>query len=166
MLQRAGKFLRRAHDTGNLYIGLGSVGFVASGAMAYGEWRDSQKLDAMREMRAQILELKAAQDKQYAEKKAGAKFSSAKPLYSATINRRVHAEIGFDGPLALARVKVGQAVEVLEADIGPEGGYHQCRNEFGEGLYPKAYVTPDDPKLKAAEAARLAIAGTRPHKHG
>ena len=58
----------------------------------------------------------------------------------------MHASAAFDGPLALERAAVGQAVQVLEADCGPDAGYHECRNEFGEGLYPKAYVQADIPR--------------------
>ena len=163
---RLRRAVRAAHDSGNLYVGLGAAGLVASGGLAYREWREDQRLEAMREIRAQIRDLKKDQDEKLRAKREGARFSDRKVLFTATINRRVHAAIGFDGPLALTQVTAGQPVAVLEVDIGPEGGYHECRNEFGEGLYPKAYVTPDDPKLRAAEAARLAIAGTRPHKHG
>ena len=52
----------------------------------------------------------------------------------------------FDGPLALRDAAVGQAVQVLESDVGPDQGYHDVRNEFGEGLYPKAYIKADIPR--------------------
>ena len=51
------------------------------------------------------------------------------------------ARAGFDGPDALADVVVGQKVWVLEADCGPDQGYHRCRNQSGEGLYPRAFIT-------------------------
>jgi hypothetical protein len=160
-LQRAPMFVatrlrravRAAHDSGNLYVGLGAAGLVASGGLAYREWREDQRLEAMREIRAQIRDLKKDQDEKLRAKREGARFSDRKVLFTATINRRVHAAIGFDGPLALTQVTAGQPVAVLEVDIGPEGGYHECRNEFGEGLYPKAYITPDDATAYDATAA-------------
>ena len=57
----------------------------------------------------------------------------------------------FDGPLALTDVVAGQKVQVLEADCGPEKGYHEVRNESGEGLYPKAYIEPDIPRRRTTE---------------
>ena len=57
----------------------------------------------------------------------------------------------FDGPLALTDVVAGQRVQVLEADCGPEKGYHDVRNESGEGLYPKAYIEPDIPRRRTTE---------------
>ena len=68
--------------------------------------------------------------------------------------RRVDTVAAFDGPLALTDVVAGQRVQVLEADCGPEKGYHEVRNASGEGLYPKAYIEPDIPRDAPATGSR------------
>lgn len=143
---RARLAVTRAHESGSLYLCFGAAAGIAGGVMAYGEWQADRKAAALGEIRLQIRALDRDQKAALAAKKAGAKFSERPVLFAATIKRRVHAAACFDGPLALDQAAVGQAVGILDADCGPDGGYHDCRNEFGEGLYPKAYIAPDIPR--------------------
>ncbi|KAK7237192.1 hypothetical protein SO694_00097047 [Aureococcus anophagefferens] len=75
---RLRRAVRAAHDSGNLYVGLGAAGLVASGGLAYREWREDQRLEAMREIRAQIRDLKKDQDEKLRAKREGARFSDRK----------------------------------------------------------------------------------------
>lgn len=162
MLGRARQAVARAHASGSLYIGFGVVAGAAGGVLAYDDWRAAHRAEALAEVRLRLRALDADQKRALAARKAGAKFSDRPVLFTATIRRRVHAAACFDGPLALDQVSLGQAVGVLEADCGPEGGYHDCRNEFGEGYYPKAYVVPDIPRDDAPPAADAGAGAGRP----
>lgn len=35
--------------------------------------------------------------------------------------------VGFDGPVALPNIRVGEVLDVIEANIGPSKSYHYCR---------------------------------------
>jgi len=95
-----------------------------------------------------VAELQQAQEAAQAARRREATFTTAKPIFQAEVRRRVHPALAFEGPLALQYAKVGQHVAVLEADTGPDGGYHRCRNAFGEGLYPKAHLARLDETAK------------------
>ena len=131
---------------GNFLIGAGAVGIATSAAMAYDEYRRDQKAATLGEVRMALTQLGQEEKRHSQDALQKPKFSDRKPAFSATIVRRVDTVAAFDGPLALTDVVVGQAVQVLVADCGPDKGYHDVRSEFGEGLYPKAYIQPDIPR--------------------
>ena len=136
---------------GNFLIGAGALGVATSAAMAYDEHRRDQKAAALGEVRMALRELGQEEKRKTQEALQKPKFTDRKPQFSATIVRRVDTVAAFDGPLALTDVVAGQRVQVLEADCGPEKGYHEVRNESGEGLYPKAYIEPDIPRRRTTE---------------
>mmetsp|Transcript_7738 Transcript_7738/g.24348 ORF Transcript_7738/g.24348 Transcript_7738/m.24348 type:complete len:168 (+) Transcript_7738:196-699(+) len=142
----ARRMLKNGHDSGSLYIGAGAVTLAFGGLMALDEYRSEKRMEALHAIRFQIKELTREQEAAREARKNAAKFTERAPEWSATITRRVHASACFDGPLALRDAAVGQAVQVLESDVGPDQGYHDVRNEFGEGLYPKAYIKADIPR--------------------
>ena len=119
--------------------------------MAYDEHRRDQKAAALGEVRMALRELGQEEKRKTQEALQKPKFTDRKPQFSATIVRRVDTVAAFDGPLALTDVVAGQRVQVLQADCGPEKGYHEVRNESGEGLYPKAYIEPDIPRRRTTE---------------
>ena len=124
---------------------------VTSAAMAYDEHRRDQKAAALGEVRMALTQLGQDEKKLRQQQENKPKFSDRKPQFSATIVRRVDTVAAFDGPLALTDVVAGQRVQVLQADCGPEKGYHEVRNASGEGLYPKAYIEPDIPRRRTTE---------------
>mmetsp|Transcript_21499 Transcript_21499/g.69202 ORF Transcript_21499/g.69202 Transcript_21499/m.69202 type:complete len:137 (+) Transcript_21499:62-472(+) len=124
------RLLRLSHDRGDLYLGLSAVGFATYVGLAY---REAQGRDLRLEM--DLLR----RDQERALREARPSFSDARPLYGATVARGV-GPAGFDGPVALPRVSVGQRVAVLEESVGPDGAYSRCRNDFGEGLYLAAFL--------------------------
>ena len=162
---------------GNFLIGAGALGVATSAAMAWDEHRRDQKAAALGEVRMALTQLGQDEKKLRQQQENKPKFSDRKPQFSATIVRRVETCVestsvsgapdnsslshffstqvdtvaAFDGPLALTDVVAGQRVQVLEADCGPEKGYHEVRNESGEGLYPKAYIEPDIPRRRTTE---------------
>ena len=117
---------------GNFLIGAGAVGIATSAAMAYDEYRRDQKAAALGEVRMALTQLGQEEKRNTQEALQKPKFTERKAQFSATIVRRVDTVAAFDGPLALTDVVVGQAVQVLEADCGPDKGYHDVRSEFGE----------------------------------
>jgi hypothetical protein len=162
---------------GNFLIGAGALGVATSAAMAWDEHRRDQKAAALGEVRMALTQLGQDEKKLRQQQETKPKFTDRKPQFSATIVRRVETCVestsvsgapdnsslshffstqvdtvaAFDGPLALTDVVAGQRVQVLEADCGPEKGYHEVRNESGEGLYPKAYIEPDIPRRRTTE---------------
>ena len=136
---------------GNFLIGAGALGVATSAAMAWDEHRRDQKAAALGEVRMALTQLGQDEKKLRQQQENKPKFSDRKPQFSATIVRRVDTVAAFDGPLALTDVVAGQRVQVLKADCGPEKGYHEVRNESGEGLYPKAYIEPDIPRRRTTE---------------
>ena len=136
---------------GNFLIGAGALGVATSAAMAWDEHRRDQKAAALGEVRMALRELGQEEKRKTQEALQKPKFTDRKPQFSATIVRRVDTVAAFDGPLALTDVVAGQRVQVLQADCGPEKGYHEVRNASGEGLYPKAYIEPDIPRRRTTE---------------
>ena len=136
---------------GNFLIGAGALGVATSAAMAWDEHRRDQKAADLGEVRMALRELGQEEKRKTQEALQKPKFTDRKPQFSATIVRRVDTVAAFDGPLALTDVVAGQRVQVLQADCGPEKGYHEVRNASGEGLYPKAYIEPDIPRRRTTE---------------
>lgn len=67
-------------------------------------------------------------------------------LFSCKI---MHTEISLDGTKMLRNIAVGDEVEVLEADIGPNKAYHLCRNPNSDrpgsiGWYPIEFMKRSD----------------------
>lgn len=59
--------------------------------------------------------------------------------------RIAHIEPSLDGTKMLRNIGVGDVVEVLEGDIGPNKAYHLCRNSASDrpgstGWYPIQYM--------------------------
>lgn len=132
--------LIQLHENGTLYFGLAGFGAVTYAALTLREQHLAAEARIKQELIMEIQKLRQDQDRVLKERHAKATFSDAVPLFAAQVTRRVHPSVGFDGPLALYNVHVGDTVQVIERDIGPESAYHMCRNDFGEGLYPKAYL--------------------------
>ena len=121
---------RQLHERGTLYIGLGVAGLATYGVL---QIREAGLEQEARDRRALRLEVQGLRRVGVENRKT----SDAVALFSAQVERRIEPSL-FDGPWALTKVRVGDVVEVLEEGVGPEGAYHRCRNEHGEGLYPKA----------------------------
>lgn len=140
---RLARVLRRAHESGNLYFGLAAVGSLTYAALTLREDRD---VAAKTTILHEVQNLRRDQERTLRDKKAQATFSGTEPLYAMRVARRVAPVVGFDGPAALPQVALGQRVLILEEHCGPDHAYHQCRNDFGEGLYLAAYLVKDEPR--------------------
>ena len=84
---------------------------------------------------------------------------SLRALFTCTV-ARVPSGVGFDGPVALQGVKVGDVVDVLQENVGPGGGYTLCRSAKKDiGWYPTWFLQKEgQPTPKEDDAKRF-----RPH---
>lgn len=136
-MKRISALLRGAHKSGSLYLVAGAGGALTCGWLYV---KQRERDEERRWLNHEIERLRRDQARIMREKRENATFSDAQPIFSATVQRRVHDSVGFDGPAALTDVHVGDTVHILAADVGPQEAYHMCRNDTGEGLYPKAYL--------------------------
>ncbi|KAJ8604158.1 hypothetical protein CTAYLR_008581 [Chrysophaeum taylorii] len=132
--------LVRWHRNGTLLFATGGIGLAACGALYLRDREYDRDTRYYQQLNIDLERLRQDQEKRLKERREKATFSDARPLFAATVERRVHPSVGFDGPVALTNVHVGDTVWIIEQDVGPESAYHMCRNDFGEGLYPKAYL--------------------------
>ena len=138
LLARIGGHIRRSFDNGNLFFAIGALG-VAGGAMTFmAEQNEQQNADELQSLRGDMNRLMAAQDHERQLRKDTLPTDPAK--FQATVTRRVIGQWAFDGPIALTAVKVGDVVDVLETDTGPDKSYYRCRAESQAGLYPKHFL--------------------------
>ena len=128
------------HHSGSLYIGVGALGLAGCALWSARDRARDAEAAALAAVRSDVEALRRAEIAKKEERRRTVVFSDKQPRFRATVARRVHPNLHFDGPLALTEVTVGQTVHVLEEDTGPSEGYHLCRNDFGEGLYPKAFL--------------------------
>lgn len=126
--------LRAAERSGSLYYKLGLASAV--GAAAF--WAS---LESDRAFRREI-DLSSREYAQVAAaKELERKPSSGAPLWDGVLT---HSQRGLDGPAMLRGARSGDIVQVLKEDVGPGGGYVECRNAAtGEhGWYLRRWVQP------------------------
>jgi hypothetical protein len=126
---------------GGIFIGLGwtLLGLVAlDQALQY-----RQEQEAKEHMRVLVVMQQEANEQNQAEWD-----TSLPTLFQCKI---VHTEHSLDGTKMLRNIKVGDVVEVMEEDLGPNKAYHLCRfvpsslsnnnREKGSiGWYPSEYM--------------------------
>ena len=130
--------LVHSQRTGDLYIGAAAAGLVAYVGLT---WNEAQAANAEKEKRAlwrDLDKLRRDQERELKERKLN--FTEVPALYAAKVGTLVGGNVGFDGPQALPDVALGESVDVLEENCGPEKAYHRCRSTNGEGLYLAAYL--------------------------
>ena len=104
---------------GGIFIGLGwsLLGLVALDQLL--QYRQAADLEERRKMLGLMQQ-------QANEENHPSWDANLPPLYRCKIT---HVEHSLDGTKILKNVKIGDVVEVLEANIGPGKSYHLCRHE-------------------------------------
>jgi hypothetical protein len=123
------------HRRGNLLIGLGwaLLGLVVvDQALQY-----KQEQEATEHRRLLHLMQKEANEENETQWD-----TSLPSLFQCKIS---HTEVSLDGTKMLRNIGVGDVVEVLEPDIGPNQAYHLCRNPASNrpgsvGWYPVKFM--------------------------
>jgi hypothetical protein len=138
MWARLGSTVRRSYDNGNLFFGIAAMS-LAGGAATY--WRDQKQEAEASKLGALRFDMNSLASQQEEARNARAKALPTDPaLFQARVMRRVIGTWAFDGPTALTVVGVGDVVDVLEEDTGPDKSYHRCRGKTQAGLYPKHFL--------------------------
>lgn len=124
-----------SHRRGGILIGLGwaLLGLVAIDQLL--QYRQEQEAKEHRRM-LYLMQEEANEENQ-------AQWDTNLPtLFKCRI---AHIEPSLDGTKMLRNVGVGDVVEILEEDIGPNEAYHLCRNPSSDrpgsiGWYPIQYL--------------------------
>jgi len=117
---------------GNFFITLGwaMLGVLAiDQALQYKHSLEAQeRLDIL-----QAMQEEADQENQHDM----SSYNNAPTLFQCQV---MHTEPSLDGSKMLRNVHVGDKVEVVEAEVGPNQMYHLCRTSKGFGWYPVPFL--------------------------
>jgi hypothetical protein len=120
---------------GNLLIGLG---WALLGLLAVDQALQYKQEQEAKEHRQFLYQMQAE-----ANEENEAQWDASLPaLFKCKI---CHTEVSLDGTKMLRNIGVGDVVEVLDVDIGPNQAYYLCRNPASDrpgsiGWYPKQYL--------------------------
>lgn len=138
------------------YLGIAS-GATAVGLYALMEFESERKRRFANEFQTRLSEDVRKGRLEQREREAAMK--DAVPLYSAVLTKTYP---GLNGPLMLNGARAGAEVDVLEENVGSDGGYHTVRDKRSgrSGFYPIVWVErKDDPVVGYTVASNVSSSG-------
>lgn len=132
--------LRLAWSNGNVLIYLGWTGISVLLVDQYLQMTQKETDESAEDM-VRVIQQESARIKM----KLYQQYKDAPALYRATVT---HEYKGMGGSHGLQNVQVGEVVEILQENVGPDRHYHLCRTTHGYyqqiGWYPVPYLQADE----------------------